>query len=32
MAAWNDVHQTDRREAGVRLSALVTRIDGVEIE
>jgi hypothetical protein len=25
-------HQTNRREAGVRLIVLVTRFDGVEIE
>jgi hypothetical protein len=30
--AWNAVQQTNRREAGVRLSALVTGIDCLEIE
>jgi hypothetical protein len=32
IAAWNAVHQTNRREAGVRISAFVARIDCVEIE
>ena len=31
MTAWSAVHQTNRRETGVRISALVVRIDGVEI-
>ena len=28
--AWNAVHQTKRREADVRISVLVARIDDVE--
>ena len=32
IAAWNDVHQTKRRGADVRISVLVARIDCVEIE
>ena len=32
IAAWNAAHQTNRREADVRLSVLVARIDCVEIE
>ena len=31
IAAWNAVQQTNRREAGVRLSVLVTGIDDVKI-
>jgi hypothetical protein len=32
MAAWNAEHQTNRREAGVRINVLVTKTDFVEIE
>jgi hypothetical protein len=32
IAVWNAVHQTNRREADVRISVLVARIDCVEIE
>jgi hypothetical protein len=32
MAAWNDVDQTGRREADVRLSVLIARTNGVEIK
>jgi hypothetical protein len=31
IAAWNDVQQTNRREAGVRIRVLTTGIDDVEI-
>jgi hypothetical protein len=32
MAVWNAAHQTNRREADVRLSVIANRIDGVKIE
>jgi hypothetical protein len=32
MAAWNAAHQTNRREAGVRISVLISSINGVKIE